>query len=137
MADRQQIDSLIARELAIMTDRRRRDALHSILVEPRLEEREWDYGRPGDRFHYWVVAEARDEGIILVYCEHGFGPESPWGFLFTDARNSYTLGMDSQWDWYLEGAFVTAGLWAGEVRRNEAFLLPPEQRFRSDAGHRA
>ena len=129
--DSDHIRTLVAQQLAIVSDPARREALTSLLVEPRAEEREWDYGAPGQHYPYWVVAEAQARGVILVYCEHGFGPESPWGFLFTDEPEFATLGMDSQWDWYLEGAFIRFGLWSGpvgEVER-EAFQLPPEDRF--------
>jgi hypothetical protein len=107
----------VARELATVRDVARRDALRAMLLaEPRQEERDWSYGAPGERFPYWVVAEAPERGIILVYCEQGFGPEFPWGFLFIDApgdvtRYGRTLGMDAQWSWYLEEAFVRSGLW--------------------------
>lgn len=86
-----------------------------LLVPPRQEEREWDYGQPGERYPYWVVAEAPERGIMLVYCEHGFGPGMPWGFLFTDQPEFPTLGMDSQWDWYLDEAFIQSGLSEGRT----------------------
>jgi len=96
-------------------------------VPPRVEEREWDYGWAGQRYAYWVVAEAR--GIVLVYAEEGFGPEFPWGVLFTG--NPESLGNDAQWNWYLEEAFVRSGLWTGSTKpgMEEAYHLSPEQRF--------
>ena len=103
---------LVSRELDLIRAADRRAALEALIIAPRLEEREWDYGQPaGQRYPCWVVAEAQD--VILVYCQHGFGPEFPWGFLF---KRESSLGMDSQWCWYLEEAFVQSGLWAGFVK---------------------
>jgi hypothetical protein len=71
---------------------------------------------------------------MLVYCEEGFGPQFPWGVLFNDpsgqaASEDLTLGMDAQWNWYLEEAFVRSGLWPGRLGRDEPLHLPPEERF--------
>jgi hypothetical protein len=135
MADSEEVKALVARELATVSDAGRRDALHALLLpEPRREERAWSYGARGERFPYWVVAEAPERGIILVYCDQGFGPEFPWGFLFTDGPGEVTpygstLGMDAQWNWYLEEAFVRSGLWPGELGDEEPLHLPPEERF--------
>ena len=119
----------------MVTDAGRREALRALLVrEPRREVRDWGYGVRGDRFPYWVVAEAPERGIILVYCEQGFGPEFPWGFLFTDApgestREGRTLGMDAQWNCYLDEAFVRSGLSPSPLGEDEPLHLPPEERF--------
>lgn len=110
MIERDSLQWLVEEELARIRDPARRAALHSILIEPRMEVREWDYGDEGERFPYWIVAEEPAKGIILVYCEHGFGPESPWGFLFTCEPELDTLGMDSHWAAHLGEAFLHAGL---------------------------
>lgn len=132
MVGPEQIRALVADELAIIEENSRREALRSLLVEPRVEEREWDYGAPNERYAYWVVAEAPARGVILAYCERGFGPEMPWGFLFTDEPEFASLGMDSQWSWYLEEAFVRSGLWTGSVKPGGAEPLhrAPQERFR-------
>ena len=96
------VQGLVDAQMAIIEDRARREALAQLLVPPRLEEREWDYGAPDTRYPYWVVAEA---------------PEF------------VTLGMDCQWGWCLEEAFIRSGLWGGATRRDDAFFLSPEQRF--------
>ena len=131
MIERDELSAVIARELALVDDPDRREALRSILVDPRREEREWDYGAPGQRHSYWVVADASERGTILVYCQEGFGPEFPWGFLDTDGPRADSLGMDSQWCWYLEEAFVRSGLWTGSVKPDfdEPFHMSPEERF--------
>jgi hypothetical protein len=135
MFDSQQVKALVAEQLAMIEDAARADALCALLLpEPRLEVRAWDYGAPDERYPYWVVAEARERSILLVYCEQGFGPEFPWGFLFieNDPR-AESLGMDAQWNWYLEEAFVRSGLWPGRLGPDELLHLPPEQRFGSSS----
>ena len=129
MTDTASVRALIARELALIENAVRREALQALLVDPREETRSWDYGAPGTRYPCWVVAEAPERQIELVYCEHGFGPEMPWGFLSRHGGESDSLGIDSQWDWYLEGAFVFSGLWDGPVsEEDEPFGLSPEER---------
>jgi len=123
------IANFVKAELALIDDPRRAESLKAILVEPRQEVRDWDYGVPGTRYPYWVVAESHDRGILLVYCEHGFGPEMPWGFLLADNPEEITLGMDSQWGWYLEEAFIRSGLWDGFSNEDEAWHRPPDERF--------
>jgi len=125
----------VAEQLATVGHPGRLAALRSLLLaEPRREERDWDYGDEGERYPYWVVAEGPDRRIMLVYCEEGFGPQFPWGVLFNDpsgqaASEDLTLGMDAQWNWYLEEAFVRSGLWPGRLGRDEPLHLPPEERF--------
>jgi hypothetical protein len=123
-----QIQGFVGTQVALIEDPERRHALEAILVEPRTEERDWNYGTPGQRYRCWVVA--RDRGIVLVYCDQGFGPEFPWGSLSEDANAS--LGMDSQWCWYLEEAFVRSGLWGGAMKAGfeEAFHRSPAERSR-------
>lgn|GEM_PF-2782955 len=126
----EEIAARVAKEVALVRNPERRDLLLRLLVEPRREGRAWEYGAPGERYPYWVVAEAPDEGLILVYCEEGFGPEFPWGFLDTDGPFRDSLGMDSQWDWYLEAALCRSGLWRGPWALGERSRLPPAVRFR-------
>lgn len=123
-----ELQLLIARELAWIELPERRAALEAVLVEPRLEEREWDYGAPGEKCSYWVVAEAPDNRLILVWCDEGFGPTFPWGFLSTIEPHDTSLGMDSQWSCYLEEAFVRSGL-SGERRKMlKAWDVAPGER---------
>jgi hypothetical protein len=138
MITREDVKTLVARELGLIEDATRREALRSLLVEPRVEVRSWDYGAPGQSYAYWVVAEAPTRNIILAYCENGFGPEFPWGVLDVNNPQFMSLGNDAQWNWYLEEAFVRAGLWTGPVKPGlqEAFHLSPEERF-GDSGRDA
>lgn len=131
MLDIERVKALVRDQLCLIENDERKIALQALLVEPRLEDGGWEYGSPGERYPYWVVAEEPLARVILVYCEQGFGPEFPWGFLFTNDDQEKTLGMDSQWNWYLEEAFIRAGLWAGETFRNEPWHLPPEIRFKT------
>lgn len=132
------IRRLVAEQLAMIENVQRRNALAQVLLaEPRLEDREWNYGALGQRYSYWVVAEAPEHKTILVYCDKGFGPEFPWGFLLTNEPHPQTLGMDSQWNWYLEEAFVRSALWNGPIGPDEPFDLPPEERFNLPSGPEA
>jgi hypothetical protein len=127
LIEREHLEHIIAQQLAMIGDPAREAALRSILVEPRVKVREWDYGAEYEEYPYWVVAEALERGILLAYCEQGFGPEHPWGFLLTDEPEFATLGMDSQWNGSLERAFVSSGLWPGTD--GAKLHWPPEQRF--------
>lgn len=131
MSDFERVRALVGRELALITEPGRRAALERILIAPRQEERDWDYGAEGERYAYWAVAEAPARGVVLVYCERGFGPECPWGYLFTGEIEFTSLGMDSQWNWYLEEAFIRSGLWEGELQPDEPWHMSPAQRFPS------
>ena len=55
MITKDELERVIQRELAWIENAERRVALEAILVEPRVEEREWDYGEPGEIYSYWVV----------------------------------------------------------------------------------
>jgi hypothetical protein len=98
---------LLEGELVRVTDSVRREKLKALLVPPRQVSLPWDYGRGGERFDCWHVGQSQDGGTWLVYCEQGFGPAFPWGFVFP-AFDS--LGMDSQWHVSLEDAAIGAGL---------------------------
>ena len=130
MVTLEQLNRLIADQIQMIDRADRRNALKRLLVSPRQEIRDWDYGAPGERYPYWVVAESIESATILVYCEQGFGPRMPWGFLLTNDPDEVTLGMDAQWNWYLEEAFVRSGLWPHGLFAGDAILLPPEERFR-------
>lgn len=86
------IKAAIRDELASVSDRRVREHIERLLVEPRPHMRAWHYGAPGERYLCWMVFEDRGEGI--AYCEQGFGPRDPWGLVFLDGDS---IGMDSEW----------------------------------------
>lgn len=97
----------IERELARVGDLERREALRSLLVRPTQVRLDWDYGKPGQQFDCWLVGRSPDQSILLVYCEQGFGPLFPWGYVFAHTRS---MGMDSDWHSGLADAAIVAGL---------------------------
>jgi hypothetical protein len=102
--DTPHVKSLVAGELALIADPTRRTALHAVLREPVMEMRDWDYGPPGGQFPCWIVTVASERGVVIGYCEQGFGPRCPWGLLWTDAQTS--MGMDCGWFSSLADAFA-------------------------------
>ncbi len=101
------IASLVRDELARVGDPNRRSALEALLQSPARLSLAWDYGKEGERFDCWQVGCSPERGVLLVYCERGFGPAFPWGVVFGEEGS---MGMDSQWHSGLEDAAVFAGL---------------------------
>lgn len=89
------IKALIELELAAYGDARAVEQVRSLLVEPEIELRPWDYGEPGQRFPCWIVLRGSTTGI--AYCEHGFGPSQPWGLVWIDGNGTPTMGADFCW----------------------------------------
>ena len=90
-----------------------RSCVQEHLVDPRLEQRGWDYGDDGQTFQCWIGVEDRVSNTAIAYCEHGFGPEYPWGLLFLDGEPS-SMGMDSGWFVSLGEAVRDSMFWDGE-----------------------
>ncbi len=101
------VGEMLSRELVQIPDEARKGALRSVMVEPRLEHRSWDYGPPGDRHACWVVARSPNLGTVIVYCRSGFGPSDPWGVLPADSGH---LGADGQWFKTLDDAFLCSAI---------------------------
>ena len=101
------ITSLIGGELARIADPARRSRLQALLQQPARLSLAWDYGQVDEHFDCWQVGRSPDGRVLLVYCERGFGPAFPWGFVFADEGS---MGMDSQWHSGLEDAAIVAGL---------------------------
>ncbi len=99
--------TLVEAELARIASPERRMALEAILVEPRLQLRDWDLGEPGARYRTWLVAQDPKSGIGLAYCEYGYGPARPWGYV---SVGFLSLGDSAQWYPTLEEAFLASGL---------------------------
>jgi hypothetical protein len=93
------IAPLIASELSALTDDDVKQTVLHGLVDPRPITLDWDYGPPGQQFEGWVVFDHEAESdTLIVYCEHGFGPLSPWGLVFaTPHQGRRSMGMDSGW----------------------------------------
>jgi hypothetical protein len=98
-----EIRSLVERELASITDRVVIEGLRAHLVPPSLHFRNWDYGKPGERYPCWSIASDPSTDTGIVYSEHGFGPRNPWGLVFLSEP---FLGEDSGWFTDLVSAFL-------------------------------
>ena len=96
----EEMKALVESHMEHITDSVVYDALKSLLVEPFLQERKWDY----DDITYtcWVVADDPKSDTRYAYCEEGFGPVIPWGIL---SISGHEMGMDSSWFQSLERAF--------------------------------
>jgi hypothetical protein len=98
---------LIKSGLDRVSDQSRRASLEKLLIEPRQLSLHWEYGLEGLRFNCWHVGQSLNGEIWLLYCEQGFGPSFPWGFVFPPSKS---LGNDGQWYSGLEDATIGAGL---------------------------
>jgi hypothetical protein len=103
------IESLVEAELARVADPARRGDLRALLQPPARVSLAWDYGHADERFDCWLVGRSLypERPVLLVYCDRGFGPDDPWGFVFADEGS---IGMDCQWHSGLEDAAIVAGL---------------------------
>jgi hypothetical protein len=102
-----EIESLAIAEVGRIGDPARRARASALLTRPAVQSIEWDYGVPGERLDCWVVGARRDGRVMVVYCDAGFGPERPWGFVHPDEDSA---GMASQWHASLEEALAAAGM---------------------------
>ena len=107
------IEALVARQLASISQPELVGCLRSLLVQPRCEQRPWDYGAPGQTYPCWIVTEHQPSNTGIAFCESGFGPSYPWGLLFLQGPY-LSMGMDSQWFVSLEEAFRDSMAWEGE-----------------------
>lgn len=112
-----QIDNLIEDALSKIDNDDVRNEIIQWLVEPRCENREWDYGEVDQTYPCWIILEHRKSNIAIAYCANGFGPSYPWGLLFISGNN-LSMGMDSGWFSTLESAFFESGIWDGEMPEN-------------------
>jgi hypothetical protein len=100
------------------TDNRFVAAIMPLLIPPRREDRDWDYGVAGQKYPCWIVLEHRPSNTGIAYCAEGFGPADPWGLLFLQGEH-LSMGMDAGWFTTLEGAF----------RESPACEFPPPPGF--------
>jgi hypothetical protein len=96
------IRKLVDFEMERITDLVVQDALKAILVHPSFHIRDWDWGKPGEKYPCWMVAEHKESGTGIVYSDFGFGPERPWGLVFL---SDSWFGLDSGWFSNLEDSF--------------------------------
>ena len=104
MNSAEDIERLVQAQLGRITDGALVKAISSLLVAPRVEERPWDYGPPGQKYPCWIVLEHPPSNTGIAYCAEGFGPQCPWGLLFL-AGEHLSMGMDAGWYTTLEDAF--------------------------------
>jgi hypothetical protein len=90
------IRALVNAELARIGDAQVQSHARSLLVEPVVVRREWDYGAPDEAYPCWAVLSHATSNSGIAYCEHGFGPRTPWG-LVSLSGPYMSMGMDSGW----------------------------------------
>lgn len=113
MTDKDVIQQKVDAELSRIDDATLLSTMKPLLVVPRREMREWDYGDPGQTFPCWIVLDHVPTNTCIAYCDNGFGPSSPWGLLFI-AGDYLSMGMDSGWYSKLEDAFRESMAWDGD-----------------------
>ena len=103
----EEVSSIVAQQMSSIQNTEIVDALRSFLVPPRLEMRVWDWTKERLEFPTFVVAESQRYNYGIVFSDNGFGPDSPWGLVFSSARN-----FDADYCWYatLEEAFLESRL---------------------------
>jgi hypothetical protein len=97
--DAETLKNFVDAELQHVSDERVATHIRGLLADPYIELRNWDYGAPGEQFPCWVVLAHRKSNTGIAYCEHGFGPSSPWGLITLNADDpmDMSIGMDSGW----------------------------------------
>lgn len=110
---RGEIEKLVQRELRKIEQPELLELAQSLLISPRCELREWDYGEAGMSHPCWLVLEHRPSNTGIVFCSAGFGPAYPWGLLFLSGEHM-SMGMDSGWFASLEDALRTCSAWEGK-----------------------
>lgn len=124
------IRDLINKELLLIKDPIVKSGLESILVEPTIHLRDWDYGVKGEQFECWTIAVDILCDTSIVYSDFGFGPKRPWGLVLTSKP---WIGMDSGWfdnlkDCFLESCFAgNLPIWCVEKRTDSGALIIVEK----------
>lgn len=102
----------IEHEISLISQPELVDCIRRHLIQPRCEEREWDYGAPGRTYPSWIFAEDPASNTAFAFCEEGFGPAEPWGLL--SLRGAHvSMGRDDAWFSQLEDAFRASMAWDG------------------------
>jgi hypothetical protein len=117
MLSAREVSSIVSSELAHINDCALLNRIQELLVTPYPVERDWDYGRDGERFTCWTVLEHSRSNTGIAYCQKGFGPSYPWGLVsLTGERMG--IGMDSAWFSTLEAAMRESMAWDGPNPEN-------------------
>ena len=108
------LKKLIDDELRFLSSPKVLTHIRSLLVEPKVIFRDWDYGDPGEQYPCWTVLNDNPSisNTSIAYCESGFGPRCPWGLVGQNGDHM-SMGMDSGWystflDAYFESFAPTA-----------------------------
>ena len=107
-----EVSSLVSEDLMRITDAALLARTRELLVVPYPVERDWDYGRVGERFNCWTVLEHPPSNTGIAYSSQGFGPSHPWGLIFLSGEHM-GVGMDSAWFSTLESAVRDSMAWNG------------------------
>ena len=113
----EEISVLVHEELDRITDSTLLKRIRKLLVSPYPVERDWHYGKIGERFTCWTVLEHPPSNTGIAYCQHGFGPSEPWGLVFLSGEQM-GIGMDSEWFSTLESAMRESMAWDGANPEN-------------------
>jgi hypothetical protein len=96
--DPQTLKRLVDDELGRLSDARVVNYARSLLVEPTVTMRRWEYGHEGEQYPCWTILRHPSSNTGIAYCEQGFGPRSPWGLVFLEGDPFRTsIGMDCSW----------------------------------------
>ena len=107
-----EISTLIETEISKICQLELIEAVSRNRIEPRVEDRDWDYGEPDQTFPCWIVLEDKSRNVAVAFCDQGFGPAYPWGLLFVSGPDM-SMGTDASWFLSLEDAVRSSSLWTG------------------------
>ena len=94
----QKLTAIVDGELAQLSDSRVVAYIQALRDEPTVTMRRWNYGREDESYPCWTVLRHSASNTGIAYCEHGFGPRSPWGLVFLEGDEGRTsMGMDCSW----------------------------------------
>ncbi len=112
-----EVSSIVINEITRINDSALVNRIYQLMVTPYAVERDWDYGRIGERFTCWTVLEHPPSNTAIAYCPHGFGPSYPWGLVFVSGKYM-GIGMDCSWFSILESAMRESMAWDGPNPEN-------------------
>lgn len=93
-----EITAILEKEMQRFAVAAQREKVRALLVTPRCEDRNWDYGEVGQTYPCWIVAQHTPSNTAIAYSKHGFGPTNPWGLLsLCSSGPRSSMGMDSSW----------------------------------------
>jgi hypothetical protein len=102
-----EVRTLVEAEVAKFISRDFPNGLKTFLVKPRLEMRTWDWHEPLKEYQVWIVAESSRFDYGIAFSDYGFGPEYPWGLVFSSHSN---FDADCCWYFSLEEAYKDSRL---------------------------